>query len=83
LKLFRVIRCLCFLAALLLARAGSASDAAHTLQLPYAAASDQVLNLPLDLPLLSQPALARAIPGRRVPETILFSFRVATADDLC
>jgi len=68
-----VIRCLCLLAALFLARAGSPSDAAPTRQLPYAPASDQVLHLPPDLSRLSQPALSRDIPGRRVPELILFS----------
>ena len=72
-KLSRLIRCLCFLAALFLARAGSASDAAHAIQLPYAPASDQLLHLPPDLSRLPQPALSRDIPGRRIPETILFS----------
>ena len=72
-KLPCLIRCLCFSAALFLARAGGASDAAHAIQLPYASVPDQLLNLPPDLSRLPQPVLPRDLPGRRIPELILFS----------
>lgn len=61
------------MAALFLARAGSASDAADAIQLDYAPASDQLLHLPPDLSRLPQPALSRDIPSRRIPDLILYS----------
>jgi hypothetical protein len=73
LNLRRAIPCLGIFVVVFLARAGDAPDAHPANQLPYGAVSEQLLKLPPDLSRLPQIAPPRDIPGRRVPELILFS----------
>jgi subtilisin family serine protease len=71
--LHRAIQCVGVVALVFLARAGEAAEGGDAKQLPYGAVSDRLLNLPADLARLPQRAPARDIPGRRIPELIMFS----------